>query len=152
MDRTLRAATPIVLLVLAFLVWFEAWLPGSGWVRANLGELAVLRFVLGLLCVYMVLLVIERHRMEVLFKQVLLQFREFHGRTAGGAGSGAAEDDQKQTLEAVRILIAALESSDERVRATALENLRKLTGQELGPDVGAWRSWLAAAEKQAKGS
>ncbi len=51
-------------------------MPGHSELAARFGEDAVLRFVVGLLCVYMVMLVVERQRLEVAFKQLLGAFKD----------------------------------------------------------------------------
>jgi hypothetical protein len=162
MDRTLRNATPLVLLVLAGLAWFEPLLPGAAWLRERLGPSGLLRFVVGLLAVYCALLVAERQRMEQVFRQVLGELQSFRGKVAGGAaapptqaaGAGAS-DMVGQQREAIRILIAALRSDERDVRQTAAQNLERLTGQQFGEDRGAWESWFAdrgAAGERSAGS
>ncbi|MHC5065661.1 MAG: hypothetical protein ACYTG5_16985 [Planctomycetota bacterium] len=146
MDSWLRRATPLVLLLLAGLAWFEDFLPGREYLAREFGDKFVLRFVLGLLCIYVLMLVLERQQMEQLFKQVLGQFKDFHsaqgaaGQPGGPATGGVA--DEKARSEAVQILVAALDSEDPKVRSGALENLQRLTGQQLGADKAAWRSWM----------
>jgi|SoiMethySBSTD1v2_1073268.scaffolds.fasta_scaffold2946595_2 hypothetical protein len=137
MDRFLRGATPIVLLALAGLAWFERWLPGHERLVEHFGPDGVLRFVTGLLCVYVVLLVIERQRMQRDFKEVLDAFRTFHSEARGTRSDAVAQ------REAIEILIGALASSDPVVRESSAQHLRRLTGQDLGPDAAAWRRWLA---------
>lgn len=143
MDSFLGRATPLVLLALAVLAWFGKLLPGHDALVRSFGDDAVLRFVTGLLCVYMVMLVIERHRLERNFKQVLGAFREFHGKSPDAEPS-RAEAAQR---EAVEILIAALESDDAEVRKTSVTHLERLTGQKLGADPAAWRSWLERQQR-----
>ncbi len=146
MDSFLRRATPLVLLVMAALAWFEKWLPGHAALAESFGENAVLRFVTGLLCIYMVMLVLERQRMEMTFKQVLSAFRDFRtgaGAAAGAAGAAAAPGAAEAEREAVSILIAALESGDSAVRANAAAHLQRLTGLDHGEDAAAWRGWLS---------
>lgn len=46
--------------------------------------------------------------------------------------------------EAVEILLQSLKSGQERVRRTAAEQLRNLTGQDLGEDFAAWSAWWAS--------
>ncbi len=138
MDRWLRRSTPLILLVLAGLAWFEKFLPGHAFLAREFGDMFVLRFVLGVLCLYVLMLVIERQRMEQLFKRVLGQFKSFHDVT-----SVAPRADAEARQEAVQILIAALGSSDPKVRAGALGNLQRLTGESLGEDQAAWQAWLA---------
>lgn len=148
MDSWLRRATPLVLLLLALLAWFEEFLPGRDYLAREFGDKFVLRFVLGLLCLYVLMLVLERQQMEGLFKQVLGQFKDFHQTQAGsvqpagaqGAAGGAAEE--KARTEAIQILVAALDSEDPKVVSGALENLQRLTGQRLGADKAAWQSWM----------
>ncbi len=146
MDRFLRRATPFALLALAALVWFERWIPGAGGFAARFGDDAVPRFVIGLLCLYVLLLVIERQRMEGAFKQVLGAFREFHrgGAAAGPGGlpSGAAGGKPPAGVDpAVPILIGALASADVEVRRSCVQHLKRLTGEDLGDDPVAWRRW-----------
>lgn len=162
MDQALRRITPVVLLVLALLVWFEPLLPLDG-IRERLGETGLLRFVTGVLCIYCLLLVMERQRMEARFTEVLGTFQKFyrarsarsgHGSgdaAAAGAGDPAAasgpgsDEESEQSLAAVAILTAALGSAEADLRETAVENLQRLTGQEFGDDQAAWQAWLADA-------
>jgi hypothetical protein len=140
MDGFLRRATPIVLLLMAALAWFEKWLPGHEAMARRFGEDGVLRFVLGLLCVYMVLSVVERQRMEYQFKQLLGAFKDFHEQVRG-AGGGAEVERKK--LEAAQLLTEALASPQAEIRQKAAGNLKRLTGQDFGEDPDAWRAWLA---------
>ncbi len=140
MDGFLRRATPIVLLVLAGLAWFEKWLPGHETMASRFGDDAVLRFVLGLLCVYMVMLVLERQRLELSFKQLLGAFKEFH-EMARTDGSPAQVEGKKR--EAIELLLAALGGADAAIRASAASHLKRLTGQDLGEDPQAWQAWWA---------
>ncbi len=55
-------------------------------------------------------------------------------------GSGTRRD-----REAVDILVRALRTPEAAVRETALRQLRRITGQDLGDDPGAWAKWWAAA-------
>ena len=50
-------------------------------------------------------------------------------------------------LEAVRILIPALNSDSESVVGTAHGELKRITGVDHGTDVGAWRRWLHSQER-----
>ncbi len=138
MDKFLRLATPLCLVALAALVWFERVLPGRDAFARTFGEDAVPRFVTGVLCIYVLVLVVERQRMESAFKDVLGAFRDFHARGRRGE-RGALEAAQR---EAVEILIAALDSPDAQVRQRSVLHLERLTGQQLGDDAQAWRGWL----------
>lgn len=138
MDRWLRRATPIVLLVLAGLAWFERWLPGHEAWAERFGDDGALRFVVGLLCIYLVMLVAERERMERTFVDVLKAFRDFRSQSPGESGPDPATAQR----EAVELLVAALDSDDPAIRDNASRHLQRLTGQDLGPDPAAWRAWL----------
>jgi len=138
MDRFLRRATPVVLLVLAGLAWFGPFLPGNAGLAEALGDGVVLRFVVGLLCVYMILLVLERQRLEDGFREVLGAFRNFHAELRSGAPEAAGT--QRETVE---ILVAALQSADGQVRRRAASHLQQITGESLGEDPAAWLGWLA---------
>jgi hypothetical protein len=147
-DRLLRSAAPLILLGFAGLTWFERWIPGRAWVAAQFGEDAVLRFVLGCVCVYAAVLIWERQQLAGLFQQVLGQFKRFHeaqargvpagSALAGSALTGSAEAGARR--EAIRILAAALRSDDPEVRQTARENLIRLVGRDHGDDPAAWRA------------
>ena len=50
-------------------------------------------------------------------------------------------------LEAVRILIPALNSDSESVVGTARAELKRITGVDHGTDVSAWRRWLRSQER-----
>ncbi len=143
MDRFLRQATPLLLICLALMVWFESYLPLGG-LRDLFGETGLLRFITGVLCLYTLLLVLERQRMEQSFKQVMQTFLQFNkGRQENAAASDSLDQTGKE--QAVEILVAALESPDQKVRQTSLSHLQRLTGQDLGPDPAAWKAWMAAS-------
>ena len=107
-------------------------------------ETAAAVVVMGLLCIYMVMLVLERQRLEQAFKQMLGAFKDFHEQARGGVG---ASDAPRAKWEAVELLSAALESSDADVRQNAVVHLKRLTGQDFGEDAGAWQAWLASQPK-----
>ena len=133
MDRFLRIATPLILLALALLVWFEPLLRNER-TTSFLGETGVLRFAVGVLALYALLLVVEQQRMGAAFKEVLKALKRFSdSRTAGGG------DPQS---EAVALLVGALTAPDAAVRANALEHLKRLTGRDFGEDPARWQSWL----------
>jgi hypothetical protein len=140
MDGFLRRATPIVLLALAGLAWFEKWLPGHETMVSRFGEDGVLRFVLGLLCLYMVMLVLERQRLEQAFKQLLGAFKDFHAQSRSD-GSPVQAAEKKR--EAIGLLVGALESADAEIRGNAVTHLKRLTGKDLGHDPQAWQAWWA---------
>lgn len=142
MDGPLRRLTPWVLLTLAAAVWFEDVLPLDG-LRKSFGEDGLIRFVLGVVCIYTMFLVIERQRMEKRFTAVLGQFKQFYdARAQAKGGAGGSE----KSMEAIRILVAALSAPDPEVRDSAVTNLKRLTGNDFGADPRAWQAWLEATE------
>ena len=137
MDSMLRRITPVVLILLGISVWAAPWvIPDQG----------VMRFVVGVLCLYTAMLVFERQRMEQRFTQVLGSFKQFYNDRGGASPSV----DQEKSLQAVSILVAALKSPDSAVREAAQENLKRLTGMDFGADPAAWNEWLAKARQVAE--
>jgi hypothetical protein len=147
MDGPLRRLTPWVLLTLAAVVWFEEVLPLEG-LRKAFGADGLIRFVLGIVCIYTMFLVIERQRMEKRFTDVLGQFKQFYEARAS-AQEGAAAGDK--SMEAIRILVAALSAADPEVRSSAATNLKRLTGNDFGADPKAWQAWLEAQAHAGEG-
>ena len=136
MDRFLRIATPLILLALALLVWFETFLRNEN-AASWLGETGVLRFAVGVLCLYVLLGVVEQQRTAAAFKEVLSAFKRFH--------EGRQQAREEPQREAVSLLVGALSAGDRRVRANALDHLKRLTGQDFGDDKERWEAWLAEA-------
>ena len=141
MDSTLRRLTPILLVALALIVWFEDTLLPTG-MRDAFGDKGLLRFVVGLLCFYTMFLVVERQRMEVKFTQVLGQFKEFYEKRAAVKEGGL---DTEKSLEAVSILVAALASAEADVVESSYANLKRLTGKDFGRDHKAWQAYVEAS-------
>ena len=139
MDRFLRIATPLILLGLALLVWFETFLRNES-ATPWLGETGVLRFAVGVLCLYAILLVVEQQRMAHAFKEVLQAFKRFHEARDGRDGR------QEPRREAVSLLVGALSSQDPQIRKNAVEHLQRLTGQDFGEDRARWLQWLEEAQ------
>ena len=137
MDRLLRRATLLVLVTMAFAVWFEHAIFGE--------DRGVLRVAVGVLCIYVALHSLERQRLELAFRQVLGALKQFRGGAAGGAssqlaGSPSAAPPDEGT-DALRILVEAVRRGG-AAAPLAVENLRRLTGQDFGLDPGAWEAWL----------
>lgn len=128
-----RRATPLLLLALALLAWFGDALPGHDAIARRFGSTAVLRFVVGIVCVLLVIHTLDQRRLEALFKRVVEEFKKFHVDKRGEE-SGARGD-------AIRILISALGSDDPNVRGKAATHLRRVTGQDFGEDAARWQEW-----------
>lgn len=63
-------------------------------------------------------------------------------RALTGRGGRPATPEVK--AEAIDILIESLASENPRVRSTAAEQLRNLTGESHGEDAARWRAWWSA--------
>ena len=149
MDSFLKRITPLVLLAMAVLVLCERWLPGADRIAEWVTKDGVMRFVVAVLCIYVMLLVLERQSLDARFTRVLETFKHFYAARAGAAAAGEGQTDEKMAeakKAALPILLAAVESEDPKVREAALENLRRLTGKDLGTDAAAWRQQLEGAE------
>jgi hypothetical protein len=130
----------MLLLFCALLVWFERFLPGrDGFVR-HFGEDFVLRLVVGLLCVFTALAILERQQLGLTFRQVIAAFQQFHRR----APESGREPEPRARREALAILLGALGSTNRATADSALGHLRRLTGQDFGTDVERWRAWIDA--------
>jgi hypothetical protein len=129
-DRFLRHATLLVLLLLALVVWFETSLFGE--------ERGALRLVVGLLCVYVAVQSVERQRLHDAFKDLLRALQQFRAEADPGA---APVPSARERREAADILIAALRRGGPTAEV-ALSNLRRVTGQDHGTDADAWQRWL----------
>ena len=138
MSRFLRIATPLILLGLALLVWLEPVLRHEG-ATPWLGETGVIRFALGILCLYVLVNAVEQQRMGAAFKQVLEAFKRFHENRAAEGG--------EPRREAVALLVGALASEDPGIRANAVQHLERLTGENFGEDLQRWQEWLETAGK-----
>lgn len=143
-----RQLTPLVLLVIALVALFGQSLPGASWLVGKLGETALLGMCVCLLSLYVLLLWGETLRLHVLMTSVLRELVAFRNQRAAEAQGRPLA----QRLEAVRLLLPALASSDEQVRTKSLKNLSLLTGQDFGEDIEAWKGWLAEQAAEAEDS
>ncbi len=139
-----RMLTPLLLLGVCLLVWFEHWLPGVQALTSRFGDDFVLRFCLGLLCLYVLLLWGESLRLHAMLTSVLAAMRDF-----GKARAADGQDGAGKRLEAARLLVGALESADPQVRQTSRQHLARIAGRDLGDDAAAWRRWLAEQDAAA---
>lgn len=146
-ESLFRQLTPLVLLGVLAAIVFEPWLPGAAWIRAALGEQAILRGGVAVLAVYVLLLWGESIRLHTILTGVLAAFRQFE-QQAGGAPTPAR--NPKARLEAARLLAAALQADDPSIRATSRHNLVRLVGKDLGDQPAPWLQWIAEQEAAAK--
>lgn len=145
-DALFRQATPLVLFGVLLAIVFESWLPGAGWLKAQLGEQVVLRGCVAVLACYVLILWGESLRLHTMLTGVLQAFRQFDREGGAGGKAEAAARNPKARLEAARLLIAALGSGDASIRATSRHNLARLVGKDLGDDPAAWQQWLRQQE------
>ena len=95
------------------------------------GEGAVSRFFVGFLFLYFAGIVREKNEVRYLLKKL----------TGSARAASAGQPEQART--AVELLINGLAAEREETRGAALENLKRLTGQDLGQDQEAWKTWWA---------
>jgi hypothetical protein len=149
-ESLFRQVTPLFLLGLLLVVFFEPWLPYRTWIVANFGEDIVLRVAVLFLIGYMLLVWGECLRLHGLLTGLLGAFKAFdRERSAelGGTESGSASkkkgfQNPKARLEAAKLLIAAMRSDDPSIVASSHHNLVRLVGKDLGKDADAWQEWL----------
>jgi hypothetical protein len=137
-EAIFRQLTPLVVIGIGFVALLGPWLPGSAWVSQHIGPTVVLGFCVFLLSLYVLLLWGESLRLHGAMTAVLRELLEFKKRRA----EELQGRPQSQKLEAVRLLLPALQSPDPKVRATSRRNLALLVGSDLGDDVAAWQGWL----------
>jgi hypothetical protein len=135
-----RQLTPLVLLGIALVALFGRSLPGFAWVAQRLGEDFLLGGCLFLLALYVLLLWGETTRLHGILTAVLKELVQFRNQRAAEVQGRPVS----QKLEAVRLLLPALQSSDRGVASTSRKNLTLLVGQDLGAEPGPWQEWLAA--------
>ena len=103
---------------------------GYAWLRGVLGgEGAVARFFVGFLFLYFAGIVREKNEVRQLLRRLV----------SGAKASAEGEEGQART--AVELLINGLGAARAETRAAALENLKRLTGQDMGDDQDAWQRW-----------
>lgn len=139
-DHWFRQLTPILLLLLLFVIVFEpaveTMVPGHAWFRQQFGDHFLLRFACGLLVFYVLVLWGECIRLNNGLTAVLKAMREALVK------AGAGDSGMSARLDAIRMLVAAMQSDDLAIRAKSRANLVRLVGQDLGDDPLAWRNWL----------
>jgi hypothetical protein len=121
----------IVLWGLAFII-SAFWSPLREGINSWIGEVNFLFLGVGFLFFYTAVLVAEKNLMRSRFLNILEEMQEFF------LGKG-----HKQKIEAVGILIDALERGNEDAATTAARELRRLTGQDFGTHHEQWNTWWA---------
>lgn len=147
--NTLRQLTPLVLLGIGVVALLGQHFPGAAWVGEHLGQGFLLGFCVFLLSLYVLLLWGESLRLHGMLTAVLKAMQDFRQARPGGESS---EVQRKTRLEAVRLLIPALSSADQKVRESGHGNLVRLVGKDLGQGPAAWQSWLAGQATDGAGA
>ena len=121
------------LIVLGLFCLAGAFIPGARqWLDAWIGDVNFIYLGLGFLFFYTAVLVAEKNRLRLKFIALLEEIQRFF--------YGA---DHKQIAHAVEILISAIEKGGDQTAKTALAELKRLTGQDFGPDHAKWKAWWA---------
>jgi hypothetical protein len=139
-EQVLEMERKLGSLAIAFLIILGLWLilspvapeyTGYAWLKRLLGggEGAVAQFFVGFLFLYFAGIVREKNEVRQLLRRLV----------SGAKASAAGEAEQART--AVELLINGLAADRPETRAAALENLRRLTAEDLGEDQGAWQRW-----------
>lgn len=137
-----RSLLPLLLVGACLLVWFERFITPLKVVTDAFGGDFFVRFTLGFLCLYVLLLWGENMRMNAMLTSVLTALQDFAKARRAEIGT------EGKRLEAVRLLVAAMASADPSVRASSRQHLARLCGKDLGEDAGAWQCWLQEQEAQ----
>ncbi|MCK5943752.1 MAG: hypothetical protein KAI24_17340 [Planctomycetes bacterium] len=150
-ESLFRQFTPLFLLGLLVMVLLEPVLPYGDWLRHHLGEDVFLKTAVVFLILYTLLLWGESLRLHGLLTGLLEAFKTFDrdraGEAAGAASpKGKGSNNPKARLEAAKLLVAAMRSTDPEIVATSHHNLVRLVGQDLGADPDAWQRWLSSQE------
>jgi hypothetical protein len=137
-EALFRQVTPLFLLGVSFVALLGSYLPGADWVAKTFGQNFVLGFCVFMLGLYTLLLWGESLRLHAMMSAVLKELIEFKNRRT--AEMQGRPTDQK--LEAARLLLPALGSTDAKIAQSARRNLQMLTGKDFGVDVAAWQGWV----------
>ncbi|MAG57283.1 MAG: hypothetical protein CMJ83_13400 [Planctomycetes bacterium] len=128
------------LIILGFWLIFAPLVPeftGYAWLSRLLGGAGgVARFFVGFLFLYFAGIVRDKNEVRGLLRRLIDGARNRSG--------GPAPEQPEQIRTAVDLLIRGLDSERESTRASALENLKRLTGQDHGDDKAAWERWWTA--------
>ena len=125
----------LVFVLLALWPAFRAKLDsGFGFERA-------LALAVGFLFIYLAAMVAERNRFQVEIRDLLEQLLE-----------GVYGKNYRQVREAIDILVRTLSSADSAARKVAVEQLRRLTGQDFGEDSAQWARWWEAHRRSFRAS
>ena len=133
LDKRMGDWSVTCLSVLGVWIVLSPWVgsfTGYVWLTERLGgEAALLRVLLGFLFLYFAGIVREKNVM----RETLRAFRT--------AAKQAKIPTREESVQAVDLLLAGLDSDRPEVRQVASENLRRMTGQAFGDDRDRWQAW-----------
>ncbi len=147
-ESLFRQLTPLLLLVVALVAVFGKWLPGAAWIAQQFGDSFLVGLCVCLLTLYVLLLWGEMLRLHGVLTEVLKELMKFRNARAAEVQGRPLQ----QKLDAARLLLPALASSDTKMRELSRRNLVLLAGQDLGDDVAAWQRWIAQQEAASPGA
>lgn len=124
------ASLLVVAVMLVLAVYFLLWPP------PGFDENIVHRIAIPFLLVAGAFGVMENIRTRTHMAQLIGAIRSLLGK------SGAPPTPEVKA-EAVEILLQSLKSDQPRVRTTAAQQLKNLTGQDFGEDFDGWNRWWA---------
>ncbi|MFH1998955.1 MAG: hypothetical protein ABIK28_04695 [Planctomycetota bacterium] len=100
------------------------------WIESWIGSINFIYLGTGFLFFYIAVLVAEKNLMRKKFIGLL---EEIQGYFLG--------PDFREVCGAIDILIRALETGEEKAIQVASDQLKKMTGKDLGPDPAKWKTW-----------
>jgi len=118
------------------IVWGLVFTVSAFWVSLRqtidewVGDVNFLYLGVGFLFFYTAVLVAEKNVMRSKFLNLL---KEIQGFLIGKR--------YHQKIEAIQILINAVNKGNEKAAQTAADELKRITGQDFGPDHAAWSAW-----------
>ncbi len=131
-DRDARPRTPLILYSLGLLLIVSPLIPAR-LVEGVGGWDGIVRFLVGILFLYVGATVHERLRLGRAFRELVESFEAFN--------QGLYGRNYKTVRAAVDLLIRTLASSDPEVRSKIRRQLVRITGVDFGEDRGRWEEW-----------
>ncbi len=125
----------------AWMVLASVWPDATGWnwISARVGgEAALLRLFLGFAWVLVALVAADVRRQRRMVGRMVGEIRTYLAEKGDRTPASGAQSK----AEAAQILVKVLRTGSDHARARAREALRKLVGQDLGPNAEDWEPWI----------
>ena len=138
-QRTIMAMLGIPLLVAAGFFFLSAalWRDFGEYLDEAIGRMNLVYLGAGFLFLYTAVLVADKNRLRRQFIEVLAGIQDYY------LGEG-----HRHKIDSMDILLTTLKKgSGEGVR-TAVNELKRLTGQDFGRDASLWEAWWTAHREQ----